>query len=213
MGSKYKNVVWDWNGTLLDDVQVGVDTLNDMLVRRGLPLLSLQAYKENFGFPVSAFYDRVGFDLSQESFHDLSVDFVKTYDKYAVEVSLNPEVREVLAAIRQIGVRQYILSALREDLLLQMLRDFRIVDFFELVCGSDDIYAAGKIERGQRMLNHTALWPEETLMVGDTVHDAEVAEALGFDCILFAGGHNDEERLRAKAPVIQRMLEVLSLLE
>ena len=56
---KYKNVVWDWNGTLLNDVKVGVNTLNDMLGRRGLPLLSVEDYKEKFGFPVIDFYDRV----------------------------------------------------------------------------------------------------------------------------------------------------------
>jgi len=46
---KYKNVVWDWNGTLLNDVKVGVNTLNDMLGRRGLPLLSVEDYKEKYG--------------------------------------------------------------------------------------------------------------------------------------------------------------------
>ncbi len=46
-------------------------------------------------------------------------------------------------------------------------------------------------------------------MVGDTVHDAEVARALGFDCILFAGGHNSEWRLAEKAPVIHQMKELL----
>ena len=93
---KYKNVVWDWNGTLLNDVKVGVNTLNDMLGRRGLPLLSVEDYKEKFGFPVIDFYDRVGFDMEKESFHELSVDFVETYDKYAGEVGLNEGVREVL---------------------------------------------------------------------------------------------------------------------
>ena len=121
---KYKNVVWDWNGTLLNDVKVGVNTLNDMLGRRGLPLLSVEDYKEKFGFPVIDFYDRVGFDMEKESFHELSVDFVETYDKYAGEVGLNEGVREVLAGIQQTGVKQYILSALREDLLQQMLRHF-----------------------------------------------------------------------------------------
>ena len=183
---KYKNVVWDWNGTLLNDVKVGVNTLNDMLGRRGLPLLSVEDYKEKFGFPVIDFYDRVGFDMEKESFHELSVDFVETYDKYAGEVGLNEGVREVLAGIQQTGVKQYVLSALREDLL------------------------AGKIERGQQMLQTCPIVPEDTLMVGDTIHDAEVADALGFDCILFAGGHNNEERLQKKAPVIHRMRELLT---
>ena len=189
---KYKNVVWDWNGTLLNDVKVGVNTLNDMLGRRGLPLLSVEDYKEKFGFPVIDFYDRVGFDMEKESFHELSVDFVETYDKYAGEVGLNEGVREVLAGIQQTGVKQYVLSALREDLLQQMLRHFQIDSRFDRACGVNDIYAAGKIERGQQMLQTCPIVPEDTLMVGDTIHDAEVADALGFDCILFAGGHNNE---------------------
>ena len=186
---KYKNVVWDWNGTILTDVKVGVNTLNDMLGRRGLPLLSVEDYKEKFGFPVIDFYDRVGFDMEKESFHELSVDFVETYDKYAGEV---------------------VLSALREDLLQQMLRHFQIDSRFDRACGANDIYAAGKIERGQQMLQTCPIVPEDTLMVGDTIHDAEVADALGLDCILFAGGHNNEERLQKKAPVIHRMRELLT---
>ena len=136
---KYKNVVWDWNGTLLNDVKVGVNTLNDMLGRRGLPLLSVEDYKEKFGFPVIDFYDRVGFDMEKESFHELSVDFVETYDKYAGEVGLNEGVREVLAGIQQTGVKQYVLSALREDLLQQMLRHFQIDSRFDRACGANDL--------------------------------------------------------------------------
>lgn len=206
---KYKNVVWDWNGTLLNDVEVGVNTLNDMLGRRSLPLLSAEEYKDWFGFPVVDFYHKVGFDMKAESLHVLSVDFVKTYDNYAGQIGLNTYVPEVLAGIQEAGTQQYILSALREDLLQQMIHDFEIDSRFERACGSDNIYAAGKIERGQRMLATCGINPVETLMVGDTVHDAEVAQALGFDCVLFSGGHNSEWRLREKAPVIHSLEELL----
>lgn len=208
---KYKNIVWDWNGTLLNDVEAGVNTLNDMLERRGLSALTRQEYKDRFGFPVIDFYHQVGFDMERESFHDLSVDFVKTYDVYAGNIGLNTYVPEVLTNIRQSGMKQYILSALREDLLQQMLRDFEIDSLFDQACGSDNIYAAGKAERGQRMLKAYDICPEETLMVGDTIHDAEVAGAMGFDCILFTGGHNSEWRLREKAPVIHQIEELLRL--
>lgn len=208
---KYRNIVWDWNGTLLNDVEVGVNTLNDMLGRRNLPLLSVENYKDRFGFPVLDFYHKVGFDMERESFHALSVDFVDTYDKYAGQVDLNPFVPEVLAGIQQSGGKQYILSALREDLLKQMIRDFQIDSCFDQACGSDNIYAAGKVDRGVRMLETYDIDPGETLMVGDTIHDAEVAEALGFDCLLYAGGHNSEWRLREKAPVIHEMRELLEL--
>lgn len=209
LSDKYENVIWDWNGTLLNDVKVGVDTLNDMLDRRELPLLTVQQYKDLFEFPVIRFYQRVGFDLVKESFHELSVDFVRTYDKYAGGIALNSFVQEVLIYVRQSGRRQYILSALREDLLNRMLGEFAIDSHFERACGSDDIYAAGKIERGRRMLETLDICPAKTVMIGDTVHDAEVARALGFDCILFAGGHNSEWRLQEKALVIHSMEELL----
>lgn len=209
LSDKYENVIWDWNGTLLNDVKVGVDTLNDMLDRRGLPSLTVQQYKDLFEFPVICFYQRVGFDLVKESFHELSVDFVSTYDKYAEGVALNPFVQEALTYVQQSGRKQYILSALREDLLNHMLGEFAIDSHFERACGSDDIYAAGKIERGRRMLEALEIYPAKTVMIGDTVHDAEVAHALGFDCILFAGGHNSEWRLQEKAPVIHSMEELL----
>lgn len=206
--ARYKNIVWDWNGTLLDDVAVGVDTLNEMLEKRGLPRLSAEEYKDRFGFPVEKFYHDIGFDMEKESLHELSVDFVDTYDRYAVALALNPDVPDVLSEIRRAGVKQYILSALREDLLRQMLRDYGIAAYFEKACGSDNIYAAGKIERGRRMVETLDICPAETLMVGDSVHDAEVAQALGFDCVLFSGGHNSERRLREKAPVIHRLKEL-----
>ncbi|HBO27603.1 HAD family hydrolase [Culturomica sp.] len=202
---QYKNIVWDWNGTLLDDKNTGVNTLNRMLEKRKLKTLSLENYRDVFGFPVEDFYRRVGFDLQKETLHDISVDFVDTYDIFAEGIGLNPGVRETLDALQKAGIRQYILSALREDLLSQMVKDFNIGPYFFQVCGSDNIYAAGKIERGKRMVEKYGICPEETLMIGDTTHDAEVAEALGFGKLLYTGGHNSEWRLLEKGDVIQGM--------
>lgn len=208
MEKHYKNIVWDWNGTLLDDVYVGLDTLNCMLDKRDLPVLTLEDYRRTFGFPVEDFYKVVGFDLQRESMHELSVDFVETYDRYAQGVGLHRESREVLENLKNSGVKQYILSALREDLLHEMLETYHIGGYFTCACGSDNIYAAGKIERGKRMVEACGLRPEETLMVGDTLHDAEVAKALGFSVVLYAGGHNSEQRLRKMAPVVFSLHEL-----
>lgn len=205
---KYKNVVWDWNGTLLDDVKTGLNTLNCMLEKRGLPTLSLTAYRDVFGFPVEDFYRKVGFDLQQENLHEVSVDFVDTYDHCAKDICLHAGVTDTLHQIQQLGIKQYILSALREDLLKQMVIDFQIQDYFYQVCGSDNIYAAGKVERGKRMVAKYGICPSETLMIGDTLHDAEVAKALGFDVLLYTGGHNSSDRLTKTAEIITRMDQI-----
>ncbi len=208
---KYKNIVWDWNGTLLDDVEICQNTLNRMLERRSLRTVTLQQYKDIFGFPVRHYYETLGFDFNRDDWHEVSVDFVETYDSLAGEVRLTFGVVDVLHHIRQAGVRQYILSALKEDTLRRMVSNFGIADCFDGVCGSTNIYGESKIGRGKQMLTDCTICPEDTLMIGDTLHDAEVAEALGFDFRLYAGGHNSFWRLKEKGQVIVNMEELLEL--
>lgn len=207
---KYKNVVWDWNGTLLDDVNVSVATINRMLSKKQLGELTVEEYKSIFGFPVKDYYEGIGFDFKRDDWDAVSCDFVDIYDELSKNVMLTPGVPSVLTGLKEIGVRQYILSALREDLLEDMLQRFGIRDYFEGVCGSDNIYADGKVARGERMLQAYPIAPGETLMVGDTLHDAEVAESLGFDVRFYAGGHNSAERLRQKGIVLDRMEQLLT---
>lgn len=202
---KYKNIVWDWNGTLLDDVQISVDTINRMLRKKRLDELTVEKYKAIFGFPVKEYYEGIGYDFNRDDWEAISLDFVDTYGELSKDVVLTSGVNSVLAGLKECGVRQYVLSALQEDLLEEMLERFGIRNYFEGVCGSDNIYADGKVARGERMLQVYPMDPRETLMVGDTLHDAEVAEALGFDIRLYAGGHNSAERLREKGIVLERM--------
>lgn len=208
---KYKNIVWDWNGTLLDDVEISHQTINRMLEKRGLNTITVERYRDIFAFPVKAYYESLGFDFSRDDWNEVSVDFVDTYNSLAGGVSLSDGVAEVLNGLQQTGMNQYILSALKEDTLKNMVDDFNIRSRFREICGSNNIYADGKVQRGQEMLSRCPIDPRETLMIGDTLHDAEVAEALGFDCLLYTGGHNSEWRLKEKGRVIRRMPELLEL--
>ena len=195
---EYKNVVWDWNGTLLDDVKISVDTINVMLERKHLGKLTVEEYES------------IGFDFMRDDWEAVSRDFVNIYNDLAKDVELTPGIIPVLEGIKKKGIRQYILSALKEDLLTGMLERFGIREYFDGVCGSNNIYADGKVARGEEMLRMFPIVPGETVMVGDTLHDAEVAEALGFDFRLYAGGHNSAERLAEKGIVLQRMEQLLS---
>ena len=206
---KYKNIVWDWNGTLLDDVRISVDTINRMLEQKNLKRLTVDNYKSIFGFPVKAYYELIGFDFSRDDWEEVSINFVNTYNALAKDVELTPGIMPVLEGLKERGVLQYILSALQEDLLINMLERFHIRGYFDGVCGSNNIYADGKVARGEEMLRTFPIDPSETLMVGDTLHDAEVAEALGFDVCLYSGGHNSAERLREKGMVLEQMGQLL----
>lgn len=205
----YKNIVWDWNGTLLDDVVVSVETINRMLRKKRLPELTVDKYRSVFGFPVKAYYESIGFDFNRDDWEAISRDFVDTYNELAARVTLTPGVSTVLSGLKEKGVNQYVLSALQEDALNDMLSRFGIRDYFEGVCGSNNIYADSKVGRGYDMLQAYPIDPAETLMVGDTLHDAEVAEALGFDIRLYTGGHNSSARLQERGIVLERLEQLL----
>jgi phosphoglycolate phosphatase len=69
---KYKNIIWDWNGTLIDDLDIAVKSICTLLVEHELPEISVEKYRNVFGFPVRKYYEDIGFDLSKHSFDQLS---------------------------------------------------------------------------------------------------------------------------------------------
>ncbi len=192
----YKHIIWDWNGTLLDDAWLCVDVMNGMLKERGLPLRTIDQYREIFDFPVINYYNTLGFDFSKEPFEEVGLEFVVRYNKRQQETSLHPEVKGILEHFHRAGHRQFILSAREQNELVKEVAGLGVDQYFELVCGLDDHYAHGKTDVGIRLLHETGINPKEAVFIGDTRHDAEVAEQIGVDCILIPNGHHTEERLR-----------------
>ena len=205
-----ESIIWDWNGTLLDDVEVNVRTVNEMLVKRGLSQVDIATYKELFCFPVKTFQSLVGFDFEKETFEEIAIEYQATYKLYADEIRLNEDALFVIDLLYQKGAKQYILSAAMQDDLVKMLEGFNIANKFNGIYGVSDIHAAGKIERGKQLMNENLLNPERSLIIGDTLHDAEVAKALGINYLLYSGGHNSHELLSKKAQVIDSLKELVS---
>ena len=205
-----ESIIWDWNGTLLDDVEVNVRTVNEMLVKRGLSQVDIATYKELFCFPVKTFQSLVGFDFEKETFEEIAIEYQATYKLYADEIRLNEDALFVIDLLFQKGAKQYILSAAMQDDLVKMLEGFNIANKFNGIYGVSDIHAAGKIERGKQLMNENLLNPERSLIIGDTLHDAEVAKALGINYLLFSGGHNSHELLSKNAKVIGSLKELVS---
>ncbi|MCL2773520.1 MAG: HAD family hydrolase [Oscillospiraceae bacterium] len=198
---KYTHIIWDWNGTLLDDVGWCIACMNVMLKRRGLPILeSVDAYHNVFGFPVKDYYSRVGFDFDKESFETLAVEYIELYDSDGSSASLFPDAKEILAEFHCGGIRQTVLSASELGNLLTQIKPFGIDIFFDEILGISDIYATGKIEIGKAYIERVK--PEKAVLIGDTSHDKEAADALGIDCILVANGHQGKNTLMAVNAVI-----------
>lgn len=193
--NNYKHIIWDWNGTLVDDVWLVVEIMNKMLKKRHLPGIDAKKYREIFDFPVTKYYIKLGFDFSRESFEDLTVEFIGEYYDRFNECKLFYETEKVLQEIKDLGISQSILSASKEDVLIEKIKYYKIETFFCKIIGLDNHYAESKIERGKKWIADLHVNPREVLLIGDTVHDFIVSKHIGSDCQLIANGHNSRKKL------------------
>ena len=204
-----KTIIWDWNGTLLDDLDLSLESVNVLLKERNIPTLSIEKYKDIFGFPVVDYYVKAGFDFEKEAFEVPAKQYVKLYAAGASELKLFPDVVDTLTFFKENNYRQIVLSAMKDDNLKLMIHNAEISHFFDGIFGIKDNYAREKVSLGKQVVENLKLNPAECLMIGDTLHDAEVAEECGFNCILFSGGHVSKQRLETKEKKIINSLSEL----
>jgi len=211
MASPFKHIIWDWNGTLLDDTWLCVEVLNGLLGRRGREPISQDIYRQNFGFPVIHFYEYLGFDTDTDSFDTVSREFIGDYEaRWFKEAALHPNTSQILAHLTEQGHTHSVLSAAKQEALEIGIQHFGIRTHFTGLMGTDNIYAQGKVGQGKRWIQELHWKPEEVVLVGDTLHDFEVAEAIGTHCILLAHGHHTAERLaQTGAPVVHSLNELV----
>lgn len=205
--SPIRQVLWDWNGTLLDDLAYAIGVRNRTFPAFGLPRIgSVAEYRRQFTFPVRRYYERAG--VTDETFvavaHAWMAEYVRGFDA----VPLHGDAVETLARFAAAGVRQAVLSATRRDMLESQIARFPIRACFTDVLGLSDIYARSKEAVGLDYLARCGVPAASTLMIGDTLHDAEVARAMGTGCVLVARGHQSRETLlTAGVPVMDTLVE------
>jgi phosphoglycolate phosphatase len=202
------HVVWDWNGTLLDDVDAAVEAMNGLLLDKGLPLLDRARYRRVYGFPARNYLERLGLGPEHGSFDEIARVYLREYDRRARDVPVRPRGRELLARLQRRGLRQILLSAARASHVRELVARHRLGEYFDEILGIEDLRAGGKLEVARRWLEESWLDPSGMLLIGDTDHDHEVATAIGAGCVLVAGGHQEEVRLRAcGCPVLSALAE------
>jgi len=190
------HVIWDWNGTLLNDVAHAVATMNQFLAPRGLPPMDVERYRRTFGFPIRKYYESLGFDLVSVALASLCDQYVEAFMRKVFECALVPGSREFLRAVRDAGKTQSVLSATHQPQLHRMVTAFELEPCFDFVYGIEDKLAFSKVHRGHDLLRASGIPASRTVLIGDTDHDLEVGEALGIDVVLVTHGHQCAERLR-----------------
>ena len=199
---RFEAIIWDWNGTLLNDVHIAIESINQLLRDRKLIPLNLERYLDVFMFPVQDYYEQIGFDLKNEPFEISASQFIAIYNKAVDDCGLHEDVIPLLSQLQQRGYRQFILSAMEQQTLEKTVNDNGISSFFEDLCGLSDHYAKSKVENGKSLILERGLDPERTLLIGDTTHDYDVALAIGCSCVLIAQGHQSKKRLLSSGAVV-----------
>ena len=207
-------ILWDWNGTLLDDVELCENALNRLLQRYGYPQrYDHEQYRAIFGFPVEDYYVRAGFDFTRHSFAELAESYMEDYIPASAACPLMAGAVDALEAFKNAGLRQVILSASPVTTLTRQVEERGVTPYFDRLLGLGDIYAKSKVEVGLAYLQEAGFAPAKAVMIGDSVHDFEVAQALGVGCVLQSSGHQPPETLRRTgAPVVAGLREAAELI-
>lgn len=195
MIGEFKHIIWDWNGTLFDDVDLCVNNINWLLRKYNLSEITKEKYREIFTFPVIEYYRRAGFDLEKLDFKFIGKEWMDRYEQRKFEAKLSDGAEEIIKYFFDKGLEQSILSAYSEHTLIEIVERFGLKKYFKIIVGLDNIYAESKIDLGKKLMEKLNLNSNSILLIGDTVHDYEVAKELGCKCVLIASGHQSKTEL------------------
>lgn len=208
-----QTVIWDWNGTLLNDMDICISCMNQLLRERGYPRLDRQRYREIFTFPVKEYYELAGFDFRHEPFEIPAHQFIDLYRNELETATLHQGAARVLEEMAVIGFRQAILSVMEQELLLDTVNRQDVSKYFQVIRGIHDHLAHSKTELGKELLEDLDGDRSGMVMVGDTLHDFEVANEMGIRCILISHGHQSAGRLKkAGCPVVDNYIQLKDIL-
>ncbi|MDY5954019.1 MAG: HAD family hydrolase [Kiritimatiellia bacterium] len=201
-----RHLVWDWNGTLLDDIEASVYALNRMCRDRSLPPIpDIETYRSHFGFPVRDYYRSLGFRFDDAQYDRMSEEFHRHFFASGL-IRLRPQAKEILDTLATRLQSQSILSAAEHTMLHQMTLKAGIHPRLRHIIGAGDLHGTSKLQQARHLARLLSAPPEHILLVGDTLHDAEVAQTCGWNCILLTCGHQTAQRLQtAHCPLVDTL--------
>ncbi len=206
-----KIVFWDYGGTILDDCCISVQSINDLLENRRLKNITIEEYRELYGFPIIEFYEKIGFDFEVESFDKLTGSFFDLYNPRCSIASLREGAEKALIFFKSAGYKQVILSSVKTLVLKKQLRYYHILDYFDEIIALDKTYNETKLDKILKYYNIHKGEITESILIGDTIQDFEISKKITSKCYLVNGGHISKSRLlETGATVIDKFEEIYS---
>lgn len=191
-----KYIFLDFNGTVLDDVDLCLNLLNEMLSEKENKTVSLIDYKKIFDFPIIEYYKKAGFTFEGYTFEELANIFIVEYTRRnPSESSIFNDLEYFVNVLKEAEYKVVICSASKKVLLLDQLKDFKIDHLFDDVIALDNHYAASKLELAKEYVKNIDIDLENSYFIGDTTHDAVVGKACGLKVILIERGHQSKDIL------------------
>lgn len=202
------HLVWDWNGTLLDDLAIVIEAVNRTIGVFGLSPVTADDYRDHYTRPVRQFYDRLfGRIVGDEEWLRLNTGFHDAYFELAHQVDLAPGARQAIDHLERSGWTQSLLSMSPQDWLDGIVRRLEIHDRFEIVDGLSGPTGGLKAVHLEEHLEQLGVEGSAAVVVGDTPDDVAAARHVGARAILFHGGSHHMEVLDAEGVPIAETIE------
>jgi phosphoglycolate phosphatase-like HAD superfamily hydrolase len=205
------HIVWDWNGTLLDDIGLVVEATNASLATAGGGPVTMADHRRDFRRPVHHYYGAVlGRDIDSEEFVKLDRAFHEAYDAGLATCELSPG---ALAALAGWSGTQSLLSMWFHDQLVPTVNRYGLTSYLGRVDGLRTTIGGGpKAPHLVAHLEALGLRGPECVLIGDSIDDAVAAASVGARCVLFSGGLTDRDRLATLGlPVVDTLAEAVLL--
>lgn len=207
--------VWDWNGTLFDDLEIVVDAVSRGLATMGAAPIDLDIYRTHYTRPVKVFYDRViGRPVSEAEWEELDRVFHDGYRTLLERANLTRDAAAALEAVREGGHTQSLLSMFPHQELIPLTHRLDVARYFDRIdglVGPPGAPKAAYLESHLRLLT-AGEDPATVAVIGDTPDDAVAAAHVGAVCVLYDGGSHHRADLVAKGvPVVGTLLEAVEV--
>ncbi|MEU7114417.1 HAD family hydrolase [Streptomyces sp. NPDC046182] len=215
-GKHGKHLVWDWNGTLLDDIEAVIGATNAAFAELGLEPITLARYRDLYTVPVPKFYERLMGRLPTEAEWALMDGaFHRHYWQRAEACVLTAGAAELLAARQESGFTQSLLSLAPHAELVPLVRRHGIEPRFVRVDGRIGSSTEGKSSHMVRHLEALVGVPaERVVVIGDAADDARAAAHVGARAVLYTGGSHSRASLAAVGvPVVDSLAEAVAVAE
>lgn len=210
---EYKVIIWDFNGTLIDDIDAALASVNDMLKRRDLPLINFEQYASYVDTPIIKFYEHIFDDLYSMDFDVIAREFNAGYENHLKPNAVMDKAHEVLEYFNSKGKLQTVISATHIDKVLNRLGEFGLKDYFDRILAHNNLIAEDKTHLAVAYFKEKGISPCDAVVIGDCVADYKMAETLGCDCILTTQGHQSrKEFAETDALVIDSLVELKNLI-